>query len=297
MRIGIIGCGQLVREVHLPNLGRLKEVEIAAVSDPLIPGSPTVETLLKMALDGVLVASPTGKHAAHARLVLETGLPLYLEKPLASTLAEAQAVAALDHGRATMGFNYRWHPIYRRSLELAQVSSIRSQFSFAPRPLPEWKKRRATGGGVLLDLGSHHIDLICHLLRREPTAVQCRLRDVATEQDDAELTLHFGEETEARCRFSFVATETDFLEIAGRRLDRYAPLRHPWWPPGDWLAYQLERRGAPWKEVSFLRSMEAWIASIRGESPFRAPLSEGLRAMRVIDAAERSAALGSAVPV
>ena len=53
--------------------------------------------------------------------------------------------------------------------------------------MPEWKRERASGGGVLLDLASHHVDLLRFLLADEVAEVGATVRSFETEQDDAGL--------------------------------------------------------------------------------------------------------------
>lgn len=266
------------------------------------------ELLTSSKLDGLIVASPTACHAHDARLVLEAGLPLYLEKPIAANLEEALAVAALDHGRASMGFNYRFHPLHVRARRIVQsgglgsVRSAFSEFTFTPRELPAWKHHRSTGGGVLLDLGSHHLDLLCHTLGESPTAVHtATITSKQTEADTAKLDLRFASGVRASCDFSFCGHyERDRIQWVGEyygsrlNVDRYAPASFPILPPWRWINFQLERYRSPWKEASFARCLRAWTDAITGSGPFPSPLADGLHAMRIIDAAERSAAASGA---
>src|SRR5215218_6459794 len=73
----------------------------------------SLEDLLNDGVDALLVTSPTGEHAKHARLVLATGKALYLEKPLAATLADGLELCANlpTPQPAMIGFNYRFHPL------------------------------------------------------------------------------------------------------------------------------------------------------------------------------------------
>jgi len=248
--------------------------------------------LLEHDLDGVIVASPTGLHAEHAKAVIEAGRALYLEKPLAHDLAEAEKLAALDHGRCSMAFNYRFHPLHSRAYERwgGRAIEARSVFSIAPRDLSGWRQKRASGGGVLLDLAAHHLDLALRLFGKEPEAVHCSLRSIRYEDDEAELRLDFGEGRRYVGNFSFQGEERDRFEIIGPArfcVDRYAPWRYPVWPPGDWWRFQRERRKAPWREASFEKALRAWVMALRGHRAFPAPLAEGLRVQRVLAQCEK----------
>lgn len=64
-----------------------------------------------------------------------------------------------------IGFNYSFNPLYQRAPPawragtLGDLVSARSMFAAAARPLLAWKESRRMGGGVLLDLASHYLDL------------------------------------------------------------------------------------------------------------------------------------------
>ncbi len=314
IHLGIAGCGQLTRQVHLPVLASLPGVRVVAIADPIDPtphlphgakAYPTVEALLTHSpLDAVLVASPTGQHSGHACQVLAANKALYLEKPMAASLEEAATLAATPHHFAMMGFNYRFNPLWQHAASLAAQSPLlafESNFSLAPRPLPAWKTRRATGGGVLLDLASHHLDFLLHVLRFPVATVSAAISSKTTEQDTASLTLTTADGRNAQCHFSLCDQEIDFLSFKNKngrfRFSRYEPFSYPLFPPHRFLAYHLERRRSPWKEASFGRSLNAFIHALQTGNPSPIPLSAGLAVHRIIDTAERSAALGRPLPV
>ena len=314
--VGVVGLGQLAREVHLPLLRRMPQVRVEALADPsaealrqclpLATGArsySSCEALLAEArVDAVLIASPTGEHARQAESVLAAGKALYLEKPIAATLKDGCDVASAASRRkaaAMMGFNYRFHPLIqsaKRKIERigpGRLQDVRSDFSIAPRPLPTWKQKRSTGGGVLLDLGSHHFYLLSYLLDARVETVSARIWSERTEGDCATLELTFENGVRAKCSYSFCRVEKDELEFKSENgrilIDRYAPLRFPLWPVSDFAAYQRERLRSPWKEVSFGRSLAAWVTAVqRREQP---PLTteDGLEALRVVLGAEQSA--------
>jgi myo-inositol 2-dehydrogenase/D-chiro-inositol 1-dehydrogenase len=115
LRIGVAGLGAVAQAVHLPLLARLPDTfEIAALCDlspallttlgdryrvPAVARFDRVEALLDgPAIDGVLILT-SGSHGAVALAALERGIPVLCEKPLAYTLAEADALAATPNAR------------------------------------------------------------------------------------------------------------------------------------------------------------------------------------------------------
>jgi myo-inositol 2-dehydrogenase/D-chiro-inositol 1-dehydrogenase len=121
LRIGVAGLGAVAQAVHLPLLARLADTFqvdalcdlssglVAALGDrygvPAAARFETVEALLDASsIDGLLVLT-SGSHAAVALAALERGIPVLCEKPLAYTLAEADALAASPNaGRLLLGY-------------------------------------------------------------------------------------------------------------------------------------------------------------------------------------------------
>ncbi|MGH3325034.1 MAG: Gfo/Idh/MocA family oxidoreductase [Streptomyces sp.] len=122
-------------------------------------------------LDLVVIASPNRTHVALARQALEAGLPVVVDKPLAATAAEAEALAALadERGLLLSAFhNRRWDNDFRtvRSLVTdgvlgAEIRRFESRFErWRPEPKGGWRESGdpAEVGGLLYDLGSHLVD-------------------------------------------------------------------------------------------------------------------------------------------
>ncbi len=137
LRIGVAGLGAVAQAVHLPLLARLPDTfEIAALCD-LSPGPlatlgdryrvpeaarfGTVEDLLEgSSIDGLLVLT-SGSHGAVALAALDRGIPVLCEKPLAYTVAEADALAASPNaGRLLLGYMKVFDPAV---VEAARISA------------------------------------------------------------------------------------------------------------------------------------------------------------------------------
>jgi predicted dehydrogenase len=126
----------------------------------------------------VLAAAAAGKH-------------VYVEKPLATTVAAAQRMAAVvDRAgvKAQLTFHYRFIPAVTRARQLMDAGFAGRIFSFygcyrrssyiSPEKPLSWKFRQETaGGGALFDLGSHVLDLVAYLLG-DVTAVQATLQTI-----------------------------------------------------------------------------------------------------------------------
>jgi predicted dehydrogenase len=162
LKLGLIGCGRIVRLVHLKILTSLPDVELVALAelDPqrreeakkLAPKAVVFtdyQQLLKMPdVKAVVICLPPALHAEATVAALEHGKHIYVEKPIAISLDEARAVLIAWRRASvvvTMGFNYRFNLLYQAARRHIQSSSLgklvgaRSVFSTALRTLPAWK--------------------------------------------------------------------------------------------------------------------------------------------------------------
>lgn len=335
--VGLVGCGRIARMFHLPVLRDLPSARLVAVADAntaaraaaleLAPGTTgvaDVEALLALPdVDAVVICLPTHLHAPAAVAAFEAGKHVYVEKPLAADVEEGRRThqAWTASGRTgAVGFNFRFHPLYvqaRRTLavgELGEVVALRAVFSSAPREVPEWKRDRATGGGALLDLASHHVDLVRFLLDTEVTAVSASIRSRRSAEDTAAVTLQLATGGVAQLLATVSAAASDRVEILGTtatlEVDRMVRRRVTLTPAdagagglagarrvllGGALA-TLDRLRPP-PEPSFAAALSAFVDDARAGSGSGPTIDDGLRSLVVVDAAERAAASGQQVPV
>lgn len=123
-------------------------------------------------VDLVYVASPPALHAVHARLAIDAGKHVLLEKPCAAGAAEARDLVAHAHRRKVRlieAFHYRHHPVFLRVLDLLQRGEIgalkraTAVFNANIRTDPDEIRWRADmAGGALMDLGCYCV----HWLRQ-----------------------------------------------------------------------------------------------------------------------------------
>jgi predicted dehydrogenase len=231
LRLGVIGLGWASRELHLPALRRTQAFEIAATADPS-PGLKADftgyhEMLARTACDAVLIATPPALHLAAARAAFNAGCHVLLEKPIAATLADSLAIrdAALAAGRiCALGFNQRCHPalarLRRRIAEggLGEVRSIHAiwmtRSGYSAR---SWLGRREEGGGALLDLGSHQIDLWRFLLGSDPAEVIAHAESSMLDDEAADLEARFPGGVTATAHLSLVGGDRYEITVTGSR--------------------------------------------------------------------------------
>ncbi len=213
IRAGLIGYGLGGRVFHAPLIEAVPGLELAAVAtsqaDAVRAAHPGADVTTPEALiadpsiDLVVVSTPNDTHVALARAALEAGKHVVVDKPLATSLADAEALVTLarDKGRMLSAFhNRRWDGDFltaRRLLDedvLGEVMLAELRWDrFRPEVAQAWKEDPASGG-VLADLGPHLIDQALQLFGM-PEALSADIavqRPGARADDYFELTLFYG---------------------------------------------------------------------------------------------------------
>ncbi len=185
VRLGLVGCGNVTENRHLPALKQVSGIEVVAVADT------DERQLNKVAdsfhikkrytgltpllddpdVDAVGIVTPVQFHGEMAMEVISAGKHLFLEKPLALRLDQADQLvekATQEQCKAMLGYNLRWHPFVRQAREIIRSGSLgniemvlsvsTTGTRFNPKA-PVWMDRRESGGGVLFEYSSHFFDL------------------------------------------------------------------------------------------------------------------------------------------
>ena len=194
-RLGFLGLGWIglhrltaLAATDLAEIAALADVNAAALAQPLkiapaariAPAGDSLAALLEMDLDGLVIATPNAAHAEQARTALNEGLAVFCQKPLARTAAEVGRV--LESARRAdrllaVDFSYRYvagMPRVRdliRSGELGEIYAVDLAFHNAYGPDKSWfYDLSQSGGGCVMDLGTHLIDLGLWCLDFPPVA-------------------------------------------------------------------------------------------------------------------------------
>ncbi len=148
-----------------------RALSLAAAHPGAIAAAAWQDVVERRDVDIVIVATTNDALAPIALGALAAGKHVFVEKPAARTVAEAQAVAAAAHlaGRfVRVGFNHRYHPALRQAHELFESGALgdlmflRGRYGHGGRVGydREWRADPAlSGGGELIDQGVHLIDL------------------------------------------------------------------------------------------------------------------------------------------
>jgi predicted dehydrogenase len=180
-RLGFLGVGWIGRN-RMEALALDGLAQVAAIADPQAEAlaaaaevapeaarAETLEELLEHELDGIVIATPSALHADQAVAALERGLAVFCQKPLARDAAETQRV--LDAARAAdrllaVDLSYRHVEALRAAHEqvasgaIGRPHTIDLVFHNAYGPDKPWfTDPELAGGGCLIDLGTHLVDL------------------------------------------------------------------------------------------------------------------------------------------
>jgi predicted dehydrogenase len=143
------------------------------------------ELLARDDIDLIHICTPNHAHFAAVRDALSAGKHIYCDKPLALSVAEAEELFALAERAPTvhqMTFNYRFVPAIMRAVQMIDAGFLGELFSFRsaylhagyidPNRPYSWRTDFArSGGGAIMDLGAHVIDLT-HFLLDRPAVVR-----------------------------------------------------------------------------------------------------------------------------
>ncbi|HMK11027.1 MAG TPA: Gfo/Idh/MocA family oxidoreductase [Acidimicrobiales bacterium] len=179
---------------HVASRGRDKASEAAARAGALVCDYDD----LPAGADLVVVCSAPQCHAQHALHAIRGGAAVVVEKPLCTTLADADALVEAEAAGARIGYaeNLAYAPIVQRLLaEVEPMDELRHLEVRTVQSRPTWGEffTEAWGGGALFDLGVHPIAIALLVARSPVVSVSARLEGAADHPTDehAEVTLTF----------------------------------------------------------------------------------------------------------
>jgi predicted dehydrogenase len=185
-RLGFLGVGWIGRN-RMETIARSGIAEIAAIAEPSAERaeeavcalqkigiqapslSPTLQEMLGQELDGVVIATPSALHAEQSIACLQNGVSVFCQKPLARNGEEAREV--VDAARANncllgVDLSYRHLEGMKQIRDLVQggalgkIFAVELFFHNAYGPDKAWfYNPRLSGGGCVIDLGIHLVDL------------------------------------------------------------------------------------------------------------------------------------------
>lgn len=295
LKVGVIGLGAMGRN-HLRVYAELPDIELAGVADVNVDVAESLaeryhsqpftdyKELLGNGLDVVSIAVPTSLHHEVALEVARAGVNMLIEKPIAHTLQAGQEIIrAVEENKVKLmvGHLERFNPavaVVKKEVEASEVCSIEIT---RVGPFPP----RIKDVGVILDLGTHDIDLVRYITGSEFKKVYCLNSRNSGAYEDAAIVLGEMENgilaritinwlTPFKVREVNIATRERFIRasLIDQKVTEYGKYQDN--------AYLVKELNVPYGEPLKLE-LEAFIGCLRKDGP--APISgeEGLRALEI----------------
>jgi predicted dehydrogenase len=343
IKLAFVGCGRVTETRHLPALRHFSDTQVVALADINLDRLNKVADLFHIrdrytdyrqllkdrSIDAVAVCVPAQFHVEVALAALDAGKHLFIEKPLALNLEESdqliERAARFPHLKVIIGFNMRWHRLVRQARaiiqqgDLGRVQLIRTVLTSYHDSVPEWRKHRELGGGVLFEQAVHHFDLWRFLLQSEVVEVFATSRSRAWEDEVATVAARMANGVLVSSVLSERTSESNEIEIYGQggrlRVDvyrfdgfEYSPCLYP--------SYRIRNRFKKMTRTlaavpfalfkmtqggDFLASYQAewrhFLDAIRQDTLMESALEDGRSALQVALAAVKAASLGRSIKI
>ncbi|MEJ2888578.1 Gfo/Idh/MocA family protein [Actinomycetospora aeridis] len=308
---GVVGAGWVARDFVLPAVDADPRAHLVGVHDRdpaaldgLSPTFTRLEDLLAApGLDAVYVATPNHTHAPVVRAVADAGVPVLCEKPIAHDVPTAkEMVAATDGLLAGIAFDQRFHPAHEAMAgmiaagDLGVVTTVRivygcwlpADWTSPTGERDNWRVDPArAGGGAMIDLAPHGVDLTGRLLGEDlvdlVALTATRVHDYSTD-DTAVLAGRTASGTLLTHHVSFSTADPlprRRLEVVGTRAQLVATDTLGQDPGGtltriDAVTGAAGPVGFDAQSGPFARQLAAFGAAVRGEAAWPYPLERDL---------------------
>ncbi|MFT0859698.1 Gfo/Idh/MocA family oxidoreductase [Ancylobacter sp. G4_0304] len=282
IRVGVLGVGVMGYN-HARVLTDLPGAELVAIADPDevqrnkaagmlgCPAVGSLDELVALGVEAVVIAAPTHLHHDVAIAAINAGLHVLVEKPIAPTVAEGEAIVAAARARGValmVGHVERFNPAVEAITKAIKGEEILSIGITRVGPFPP----RMSNVGVVIDLAVHDIDLICHFTGSYITEVQPQVKAAVAEREDIALLqfrtangvlAHINTNwlTPFKARTVHVATRNKY--VIGDLLTRQVTECFDYRPDGSYSMRHLPVAYAEPLRVELTHFLQA----IRGEKP------------------------------
>lgn len=313
LAIGLIGAGGIAQS-YVQVFKGLQEARIVAVADirPELAG-PAAEALRcasytspealadQTPVDAVLVCTPPSTHAAIATQFLERGIPVLCEKPLATDVVTArQMLATADRAGVilTMGAKFRYvdDVIRAKSIVasgiLGEIILFENVFASRAEMSARWNSDPSiSGGGVLIDNGTHSVDIVRYFLGPviEVLAVEGKRVQGLPVEDTVQMFVRAASNARGTIDLSWsIDKQRDsYIEIYGSngtvrigwKESKYRQNTSP-----DWVVF-----GTGYDKIACMRAqVQNFVGAVRGEERLLITAEDAIASVEVIERAYES---------
>jgi predicted dehydrogenase len=322
VKIGVIGLGGVAQLVHLPNLTKISSAELTAVAEinknRLLTISDKFNVKEKFSsyndmlensdIEAVIVATPTSTHTEIAIDCLNAGKDVLVEKPLARTYAEAKKIvdiAKKNKRKLMVGMNLRYRPdtmllrSFINTKEIGDPFYIKCGWIRKQSSSEKWfTKKEESGGGVIIDLGIHILDLALWLLdypKISSVSSQNFYHNTKSVEDTSVCCIKCDNSAVINMEVSWsLPVEKDhfFLDVFGTKGSFSSnPFKLVKKVENDYINLtptQVDNPTVLFKK-SYLNELKSFIGAIKGLNPVFSPGEEAMQRMKIIEAMYLSA--------
>jgi predicted dehydrogenase len=236
LNIGLIGVGAYAKNVHVPNLKKISNVEIRAIASrsggtaavsakkigAIYATSNVGEIYSDEAIDAVVIST---RHASHAQLVIDAlnaGKHVFVEKPMATTTADClRIIKAQDRAKniVRIGFNRRFSPYLKDMRRIIGVGKKIFNIRVNVGNVREHWSNNKDEGGRLLGEGVHFFDLANWMIESKPIVVSAQfVGEPDAKNADASITIQYENGSIANISYitiGHVGRGKEFFELFG----------------------------------------------------------------------------------
>ncbi|NLH06247.1 MAG: Gfo/Idh/MocA family oxidoreductase [Chloroflexi bacterium] len=308
--IALVGAGNFARAVHIPNLKSSRFFDVRAgvsgsasaaqVARKVGAGLATTDlnaALADESVDAVLISTRHHLHAEQGIAAARAGRHVFVEKPLALTVPDCEAmIAAAEEAGVllTVGFNRRLAPtalaLQEALAALGGQKTVIFRVNAGALPASHWLNNPAEGGGRLLGEGVHFIDFVCGMLGADPLTVSAQ---GSADGQDTVVTMRFPGDSLG----VVIYTAQGSPAFPKERVEAFA---------GGGVAVIDDFRSVTFtgmkgrelkggQDKGHRALLENFGAAIRGEADLVVTGADGLRATRIALAAQESIRTGRTI--
>jgi UDP-N-acetylglucosamine 3-dehydrogenase len=325
LRVAVVGAGEMGR-FHARVAVESDWTELDAIVDP-DPAAErvayerrarwlrTVDDLLSGDMpDVAIVATPTGQHAPVAEALIEAGIHVLVEKPIASTIDAAVSLIETARTRGVtlaIGHVERFNPAVRELEARLQERALGRVFQIHARRLSPFP-RRVGDAGVALDLATHDLDVMC-MLAGTPLRVSAETDQKAhrTREDLLAALLRFDSGVIGLLEVNWLTpTKVRQLSVTGERgmfvvdyLNQHLTLYENALATEAWQTLDIfdgvtegnVTRFAIARAEPLRAQLDSFVRAVRGEQSAAVPGEQGLRVLELALAVTEAGSSGATV--
>ena len=269
IRVGQVGIGQWGKN-HLKILSQMQGVELVGGYDtnPSVVFINKYDNLPRLIndSDALVIASPTKTHYLIAKLALENGVHVFIEKPVCTEVWQAEELAKLSNGSIVqVGHIERFNPAYQRfkKEDAKHLSPVCKRFGKPGRKLDD---------SVVMDLMIHDIDLILDLAQSSVEKIAASI----TRKDIVLATVTFKNGIVALLQASHILKRKRIMNIINEYGNEYKI---------DFIERTLHKNSklVKWQTNDNLLELElkAFIESVRENKPPLVGIEDAIKSLRV----------------